>query len=94
MASGMLDDQEKPNKPRTYVGKKSGELTNNAALGNLVKVPINSKRLTDGSVSWVSLPSSLSRLGKVWTYDSLDLDDFLRFYMKVSFKGYHAVAKR
>ncbi|XP_007033883.2 PREDICTED: uncharacterized protein LOC18602441 isoform X1 [Theobroma cacao] len=64
MASGMLDDQEKPNKPRTYVGKKSGELTNNAALGNLVKVPINSKRLTDGSVSWVSLPSSLSRLGK------------------------------
>ncbi|XP_022734065.1 uncharacterized protein LOC111287655 [Durio zibethinus] len=64
MANGMLDDQEKPNKPRTYVGKKSGELTNNGALGNLVKVPINNKRLTDGSVSWGSLPSSLSRLGK------------------------------
>ncbi|XVF29427.1 hypothetical protein REPUB_Repub15cG0120200 [Reevesia pubescens] len=64
MANGMLDDQEKPNKPRTYLGKKSGELTNNGALGNLVKVPINSKRLTDGSVSWGSLPSSLSRLGK------------------------------
>ena len=91
MANGMLDDQEKPNKPRTYVGKKSGELTNNGALGNLVKVPINSKRLTDGSVSWGSLPSSLSRLGKVWTYDSLDLDNILSFYMKVSFKGYPAV---
>ncbi|XP_021291306.1 uncharacterized protein LOC110421904 [Herrania umbratica] len=64
MTNGMLNDQEKPNKPRTYVGKKCGELTNNGALGNLVKVPINSKRLTDGSVSWVSLPSSLSRLGK------------------------------
>ena len=65
MSNGMLDDQEKPNKPRTYVGKKSGELSNNGALGNLVKVPINSKRLTDGTVSWGSLPSSLSRLGKV-----------------------------
>ncbi|XWS13191.1 hypothetical protein CRYUN_Cryun36dG0016400 [Craigia yunnanensis] len=64
MSNGMLDDQEKRNKPRTYVGKKSGELTNNGALGNLVKVPINSKRLTDGSVSWGSLPSSLSKLGK------------------------------
>ncbi|XWS09359.1 hypothetical protein CRYUN_Cryun40dG0078300 [Craigia yunnanensis] len=64
MSNGMLDDQEKPNKARTYVGKKSGELTNNGALGNLVKVPINSKRLTDGSVSWSSLPSSLSKLGK------------------------------
>ncbi|XP_022761605.1 uncharacterized protein LOC111307730 [Durio zibethinus] len=63
-ANGMLDDQEKLNKPRTYVGKKSGEVTTNGGLGNLVKVPINSKRLTDGSVSWGSLPSSLTRLGK------------------------------
>ncbi|XVE84480.1 hypothetical protein DITRI_Ditri17bG0016900 [Diplodiscus trichospermus] len=64
MENGMLEDQEKPNKPKTNVGKKSGELTCNGAMGNLVKVPINSKRLTDGSVSWGSLPSSLSWLGK------------------------------
>ncbi|XVF84358.1 hypothetical protein PTKIN_Ptkin17bG0030500 [Pterospermum kingtungense] len=64
MANGMLDDQEKPNKPRTSVGKKSGELNNNGGLGNMVKIPINSKRLTYGSVSWGSLPSSLSKLGK------------------------------
>ncbi|GMI64422.1 CORTICAL MICROTUBULE DISORDERING2 [Hibiscus trionum] len=64
-ANGMLSDHEKQNMPRTHVGKKSGEPTNNGGLGNLVKVPINSKRLTDGSgVSWGSLPSSLSRLGK------------------------------
>ncbi|KAA3480171.1 CTP synthase [Gossypium australe] len=64
MSNGMLDEQEKPNKPRTYIGKKSGDLSSNGGLGNLVKVPINSKRLTDGSVSWGSLPSSLSKLGK------------------------------
>ncbi|KAK8510405.1 hypothetical protein V6N12_011771 [Hibiscus sabdariffa] len=60
----MLDEQEKPNKPRTYIGKKSGDQTNNGGLGNLVKVPINSKRLTDASVSWGSLPTSLSELGR------------------------------
>ncbi|XVE81019.1 hypothetical protein DITRI_Ditri15bG0029100 [Diplodiscus trichospermus] len=64
VSNGILDDQEKPNKPRTYAGKKSAELANNGAFGNLVKVPINSKRLTDGSFSWGSLPSSLSKLGK------------------------------
>ncbi|KAH1047186.1 hypothetical protein J1N35_037970 [Gossypium stocksii] len=64
MPNGMLDEQEKPNKPRTCIGKKSGDLSCNGGLGNLVKVPINSKRLTDGSVSWGSLPSSLSKLGK------------------------------
>ncbi|MBA0724937.1 hypothetical protein Golax_021576 [Gossypium laxum] len=64
MPNGMFDEQEKPNKPRTYIGKKSGDLSSNGGLGNLVKVPINSKRLTDGSVSWGTLPSSLSKLGK------------------------------
>ncbi|XP_022722146.1 uncharacterized protein LOC111279427 [Durio zibethinus] len=64
LSIGMLDDQETPNKPRTYVGKNSGELTNNGTLGKLVKFPINGKRLTDGSVSWDLLPSSLSKLGK------------------------------
>ncbi|KAE8723871.1 protein TRIGALACTOSYLDIACYLGLYCEROL 2 [Hibiscus syriacus] len=59
-ANGMLSDHEKH-----HVGMKPGEPTNNGGLGNLVKVAINSKRLTNGSgVSLGSLPSSLSRLGK------------------------------
>ncbi|OMP06291.1 hypothetical protein COLO4_08221 [Corchorus olitorius] len=62
--NGTLDDQDRQNKPRTHVGKKSGDQSSNGGLGNLVKVPINSKRLTEGSVSWGSLPSSLSQLGK------------------------------
>ncbi|GKV39195.1 hypothetical protein SLEP1_g47003 [Rubroshorea leprosula] len=65
IANGGSDDQEKPTKPRISIGKKSsGEAANNGALGNLVKVSVNSKRLTEGSVSWGSLPSSLAKLGK------------------------------
>ncbi|XP_039033832.1 uncharacterized protein LOC120169787 [Hibiscus syriacus] len=60
----MLDEQEKPNKPRISIGKKSGDLTDNGGLGNLVKIPVNSKRLTDTSVSWCSLSSSVSKLGR------------------------------
>ncbi|XP_044499772.1 uncharacterized protein LOC123221126 [Mangifera indica] len=63
-ANGTVNDQEKSNKTRTTIGRKSGELNNNGLPGNLVKVPINSRRLTDGSVSWTALPSSLSKLGK------------------------------
>ncbi|KAL9431799.1 hypothetical protein AB3S75_026906 [Citrus x aurantiifolia] len=63
-ANGMLDDQEQSNKKKTFTGRKSGELNNNGLPGNLVKVPINSRRLTDGSVSWAALPSSLAKLGK------------------------------
>lgn len=63
--NGKTDDQEKPSKPRMSVGRKSpGEATSNGGLGNLVKVSVNSKRLTEGSVSWSSLPSSLAKLGK------------------------------
>ncbi|KAJ8774716.1 hypothetical protein K2173_017162 [Erythroxylum novogranatense] len=63
-SNGHSEGQEKSNKPRTFVGKKSsGELVNNG-LGNLVKVSTSSKRLTEGSVSWSSLSSSLSNLGK------------------------------
>ncbi|TXG72789.1 hypothetical protein EZV62_001368 [Acer yangbiense] len=63
-SNGVLDDQEKPNKQRMSIGRKSGDSNNNGFPGNLVKVPINSKRLTDGSVSWSALPSSLAKLGK------------------------------
>ncbi|GLU04908.1 hypothetical protein SLE2022_220360 [Rubroshorea leprosula] len=65
VANGTPADQEKPTVPRSSIGKKlSTEATNNGALGNLVKVSIKSKRLTEGSVSWGSLPSSLAKLGK------------------------------
>lgn len=64
-ANGKLDDQEKSNKQKAFTGRKSGELNNNGLPGNLVKVPINSRRLTDGSVSWAALPPSLAMLGKV-----------------------------
>lgn len=51
---------------RTSVGKKlSGEVANNGLPGNLVKVSVGNRRLTDASVSWASLPSSLAKLGKV-----------------------------
>ncbi|KAH7572838.1 hypothetical protein JRO89_XS03G0022600 [Xanthoceras sorbifolium] len=62
--NGALDDPGKSNKQRMSIGRKSGESNNNGFPGNLVKVPINSKRLTDGSVSWSALPSSLAKLGK------------------------------
>ena len=65
VANGSLDEQDKSNKLRTTAGKKSSEHANNGFPGNLVKVSINSRRLTEGSVSWSSLPSSLAKFGKV-----------------------------
>ena len=65
-ANGNLDDEGKLSKPRLSVGKKSsGELASNGLPANLVKVSVNSRRPTEGSVSWSSLPSSLAKLGKV-----------------------------
>ncbi|GFQ06728.1 hypothetical protein PHJA_002816800 [Phtheirospermum japonicum] len=47
------------------IGKKAaGEVANNGVPGNLVKVSFSNRRLTDASVSWASLPSSLAKLGK------------------------------
>ncbi|XP_011073840.1 uncharacterized protein LOC105158698 [Sesamum indicum] len=49
----------------TLVGKKSSsEVAGNGFPGNLVKVSFSNRRLTDASVSWASLPSSLAKLGK------------------------------
>ncbi|KAJ7980673.1 DUF936 family protein [Quillaja saponaria] len=63
-ANETMEDREKANKQRIFVGKKSSEISINGLPGNLVKVSLNSRRLTDGSVSWSSLPSSLAKLGK------------------------------
>ncbi|KAM6545920.1 hypothetical protein CsatB_026656 [Cannabis sativa] len=64
-ANGALDDQNRSDKQRISAGRKStGDLPNNGIPGNLVKVPVNNRKLTEGSVSWASLPSSLAKLGK------------------------------
>ncbi|XP_019165773.1 PREDICTED: uncharacterized protein LOC109161736 isoform X2 [Ipomoea nil] len=62
--NGDRVDVEKSSKLKTSSGKKSSGEVNNGLPGNLVKVSINNRRLTDGSVSWSPLPSSLAKLGK------------------------------
>ncbi|MQL76532.1 hypothetical protein Taro_008920 [Colocasia esculenta] len=62
--NGPVEEPEKPVKQRSPVGKKPSEVANNGLPGNLVKVPINSRKLTEGNVSWASLSPSLSKLGK------------------------------
>lgn len=64
-ANGNLGDQDRSNKQRISVGKKSSDIANNGFPGNLVKVPLNNRKLTDGAFPWASLPSSLAKLGKV-----------------------------
>jgi hypothetical protein len=62
IGDGTMEEQEKSSKPRNSFGKKSSD----AGLpGNLVKVSINSKKVTDASVQWTSLPSSIAKLGRV-----------------------------
>lgn len=63
--NGALDDLERSSRQKSSSGKKS---SSDAAgfPGNLVKIPLSHKRVTEGSVSWASLPSSLAKLGKVW----------------------------
>ncbi|CAK9149879.1 unnamed protein product [Ilex paraguariensis] len=64
-ANGSSADTEKSTKQITTVGKKlSGEVANHGFAGNMVKVSFSNRKLTDGSVSWASLPSSLAKLGK------------------------------
>ncbi|KAJ9178518.1 hypothetical protein P3X46_010396 [Hevea brasiliensis] len=63
VANGNLDGQEKSNKQRPSIGKKSSG-DNDGLPGNLVKFSINSRKLPEGSISWSSLPSSVAKLGK------------------------------
>nr|GFA54881.1 hypothetical protein [Tanacetum cinerariifolium] len=44
--------------------KSSAEASANGLPGNLVKVSLSNRRLTEGGASWSSLPSSLAKLGK------------------------------
>ncbi|KAL5543194.1 hypothetical protein UlMin_010904 [Ulmus minor] len=63
VSNGALDEQNKSDKQRISVVRKSFGESANGFPGNLVKVPVN-RKLTEASVSWVSLPSSLAKLGK------------------------------
>ncbi|XP_057752320.1 uncharacterized protein LOC130970300 [Arachis stenosperma] len=63
-ANGTVEEQEKSNKPRVSIGKKSSEVSKSGFPGNLVKVFPNSRKVTDASVQWSSLPSSIAKLGR------------------------------
>ncbi|XP_017700024.2 uncharacterized protein LOC103714852 [Phoenix dactylifera] len=63
-ASATLEDPDKLNKQPAPVTRRTSEATHNTSFGNLVKVVSSSRKWTDGSVSWASLPSSLAKLGK------------------------------
>lgn len=68
--SNSSEDPDKLTK-RPSVIKRNSEGSNSGNLANLVKVVPSSKRLTDSSISWVSLPPSLTKLGKVYLHTIL-----------------------
>jgi hypothetical protein len=78
-ANGTTEEQEKLNR-RTSVGKKSAEVSNNGLPGNMVKVSLSSRKVTDASVQWASLPSSISKLGKVILIRKSLAFTFIKFF--------------
>ncbi|KAM1216902.1 hypothetical protein ACFX2I_013113 [Malus domestica] len=62
-ANGTLSDLDRSSKLRVSVGKKSSDVASNGFPGNLFKVSLNNRKLTDG-VPWASLPLSVAKLGK------------------------------
>lgn len=66
-SNGDMSDTDKPTKKQTSsVGKRSsGDAAGPVFPANMVKVSLSNRRLTDATVSWASLPSSLGKLGKV-----------------------------
>lgn len=67
-ANGTLDDRERTAIPRNV--KKLSSDSNHGLPGCFVKVSLNSRKLTEGSIAWSSLPSSLAKLGKVQALDA------------------------
>ncbi|KAJ3691617.1 hypothetical protein LUZ61_020781 [Rhynchospora tenuis] len=57
---------ETPTKKQSNVVKRKSILSSspNSNSGNLVKIEIANKRLTDRSIPWASLPPSIAKLGK------------------------------
>lgn len=66
IANGTTEGQEKTSKQRTSLGKKSSEVSSSGLPGNFAKVSLNSRKVTDASVQWALLPSSLAKLGRVY----------------------------
>lgn len=60
------EDADKLKKQRPFNIKKTLDIsnTNCISLGSLVRVSSNSKRCTEGSITWASLPPSLVKVGK------------------------------
>ncbi|KAF8780817.1 hypothetical protein HU200_000763 [Digitaria exilis] len=63
-ASAPSDDTDKAVKKHTPTVKRTSGVSGSSNVTNLVKIPPNSKKLTDASTSWTSLPPSLAKLGK------------------------------
>lgn len=66
-ANAPSDDADKAMKKHPPTVKRTSGISN-PNVTNLVKVPPNSKKLTDASNSWTTLPPSLAKLGKVWLF--------------------------
>jgi len=80
VANGTTEEQEKNGKQRVSVGKKSSEFSNTGFPGNLVKVSPSSRKVTDASVQWASLPSSIAKLGKVYPLKRQFFSPVVAFY--------------
>lgn len=63
-ANGTMEEPEKSSKQRISLGKKSAEVSNSGLPGNLVKVSLSNRKVTDASIQWASLPSSISKIGR------------------------------
>ncbi|KAL2507246.1 Plant protein of unknown function [Forsythia ovata] len=63
-ANRDLVDIDNSTAQRSVEKKLSGEVANHGLPGNMIKVSFSNRRLSDGNVSWSSLPSSLIKLGK------------------------------
>lgn len=58
------DHSSKRKSSSSVVKKSSLEVSYNGLPGNMMKVSISNRRLTDGSGSWSSLPSNIAKIGK------------------------------
>ncbi|GJU63292.1 TonB like protein [Tanacetum coccineum] len=62
---GDVINRDLSSKQNSTSGRKaSSEVFKNGLPGNMMKVSISNKRLTDANSSWSSLPSTISKLGK------------------------------
>ena len=65
-ASAPSDDSDRTVNKHLSPIRRSTVVLSNSNMTSLVKIATNSKKLTDPSTSWTSLPPPLAKLGKVW----------------------------